>query len=216
MTTGRIKRLIGAVLALLITGAPLAIFAPTISIHAADRSTAVNVANTASNTPKSVKIVGNAVPTWKELNAAQQHALAPLASDWDKLKPTTKKKWLEISGRYATMTPAEQERIQARMHDWVTLTSEQRRIARENYARANKLDTEQRALRWQQYQQLSDQQKKELVEQATPRHKRITTMPPTTLSKSKPAAPVKLTPRPASGETAPNTPAAPALAPTAK
>ncbi|AMP01024.1 hypothetical protein CAter282_3212 [Collimonas arenae] len=191
----RTKRLIGAAFALLVTGAALAVLGPVIPTHAAGRPVAADIASPVVATPpKMTKVVSNATPTWKELSAVQQHILAPLAPDWDKLKPTTRRKWLEISGRYASMTPAEQERLQARMRGWVTLTPEQRGIARENYARANKLDTEQRALRWQQYQQLSEQQKKELAEQATPRHKRVTTMPPATLNKNKPAIPAQLAP----------------------
>ncbi|MEO6918981.1 MAG: DUF3106 domain-containing protein [Collimonas sp.] len=219
--TGGAKRLIGAAFALLVTGgAVLAVLGPVVPTHAADISEA------ALKAPKMTKVAGNAVPNWVELTALQQHILEPLAPDWDKLKPATRKKWLEISGRYVKMTPAEQERLQARMRGWVTLTPEQRRIARENYARANKLDTEQRALRWQQYQQLSDEQKKELAEQATPRHKRVTTMPPTTLNKPKPAAPVKLAPQgnteqtavvaPAAAAATPVASPAPVLAPTAK
>ena len=228
--SSRTKRLIGAAFALLVTGAALAVLGPVIPTHAAGRPVAAEIASpvVANTPPKMTKVVGNATPTWKELTAVQQHILAPLASDWDKLKPTTRKKWLEISGRYASMTPAEQERLQARMRGWVTLTPEQRRIARENYARANKLDTEQRALRWQQYQQLSEEQKKELAEQATPRHKRVTTMPPATLNKNKPAMPAQLAPpalapapaaapaEQATAATVPSSAPAPSLAPAVK
>ncbi|WP_395826421.1 DUF3106 domain-containing protein [Collimonas sp.] len=198
--SGQTKRLIGAAFALLVTSATLALLGPVIPTHAAGRP-AESAAPDLNTPPKATKVAESAAPTWKDLTAFQQHVLAPLASDWDKLKPTTRKKWLEISGRYTSMTPAEQERLQARMRGWVTLTPEQRRIARENYARANKLDTEKRALRWQQYQQLSEQQKKELAEQATPRHKRVTTMPPATLNKNKPATPAQLAP-PAAGPAA--------------
>jgi hypothetical protein len=204
--SGRARRLIVAAFALFVTGAVLGPAAPT---HA--RPTAVTATETPGNAPKMTKVAGNAAPVWDELTAVQQHVLAPLATDWNKLNPTARKKWLDISGRYVAMTPAEQERLQTRMRGWVTLTPEQRRIARENYARANQLDTEQRALRWQQYQQLSEQQKKELAEQATPSHKRVTTMPPATLAKSKPAAPVKSASRQPAEQTAP---AAPAVAPT--
>jgi len=224
----RRKRFIGAACALLVTGgAALAVLGPIAPTQAAGRPVIATAGVTevpstpAAHPPKMTKVVSSAAPTWNELSAVQKHVLEPLAPDWDKLKPTTRKKWLEISNRYASMTPAEQERLQARMRGWVTLTPEQRRIARENYARANKLDTEQRALRWQQYQQLSEQQKEELAEQATPRHKRVTTLPPATLNKSKPAAPVKLAPPASQEQTAVAAPApapgpatAPAPAPT--
>ncbi|AIY42668.1 putative transmembrane protein [Collimonas arenae] len=184
---GGARRLIGAAFALLISGgAVLAVLGPAAPSHAAD------ISELPLKAPKMTKVAGNAAaPNWVELTALQQHILEPLAPDWDNLKPSTRKKWLEISGRYVKMTPAEQERLQARMRGWVTLTPEQRRIARENYARANKLDTEQRALRWQQYQQLSEEQKKELAEQATPRHKRVTTLPPAASIKHKLTAPAQ-------------------------
>lgn len=208
------KRLLGATCALLLTGAAvLALVGPLVPTHAAP--VAVSASEMHVNVPKMTKVIGNAVPNWVELTAVQQHVLAPLEPDWDKLKPATRKKWLEISGRYVNMTPAEQERLQARMRGWVTLTPEQRRIARENYARANKLDTEQRALRWQQYQQLSEEKKKELAEQATPLHKRVTTMPPAHLNKNNTAAPVKLAPPAATEQTAVIAPAAATPATTA-
>lgn len=207
--SGRTKRAIGAACALLITGGvALAVLGPAAPTHAA-AVTGASATETSAKAPKPTKVADSSAPNWNELTAVQQQVLAPLAPDWNKLKPTTKKKWLDISGRYASMAPEEQERLQARMRGWVTLTPEQRRIARENYARANKLDTEQRALRWQQYQQLSEEQKKELAEQATPRHKRVTTLPPTALTKNKPAAPLKLTPQTAPDQTAVVTPPAP-------
>jgi hypothetical protein len=228
MLSSRRKRLIGAACALLVSGgAALAVLGPFTSTQAAAQPAAaqpavVSVKPAPLPPPKMTKVVGITAPNWNELSAVQQHVLEPLAGDWNKLKPATRKKWLEISNRYASMTPAEQERLQARMRGWVTLTPEQRRIARENYARANKLDTEQRALRWQQYQQLSEQQKKELAEQAAPNHKRVTTMPPAKLNKPKPAAPASLTPAASQEQTAVVAPAAAApspgsvLAPTAK
>jgi enoyl-CoA hydratase/carnithine racemase len=218
MLSNRRKRLIGAACALLVTGgAALAVLAPVAPTQAAAHPAAASIRETSGSQAKMIKVVDSAAPNWNQLSAVQQHILEPLAADWDKLKPTTRKKWLEISGRYASMTPAEQERLQARMGGWATLTPEQRRIARENYARANKLDTEQRALRWQQYQQLSEQQKKELAEQATPKHKRVTTMPPATLTKSKPAAPVNLAPPATQEQTAVVAPApAPVPAPATK
>lgn len=144
--------------------------------YAVDRATAMTV-GTASPSIKSTEITHSG-PTWTALSTSEQQALAPLASEWDKLKPDSKKKWLTISKRYAAMKPTEQTRLQERMRDWVKLTPDQRRIVRENYARANKLDTEQRARRWQQYQQLSDEQKKEFATRAKPHHKHVTTLPP--------------------------------------
>jgi hypothetical protein len=38
-------------------------------------------------------------PSWAELKPEQQQILAPLASDWDKLEPARKRKWLGIAKR---------------------------------------------------------------------------------------------------------------------
>jgi hypothetical protein len=59
--------------------------------------------------------------------------------------------------------------MQERMGAWANLTPEQRRIARENYARARKLQPDQRNAEWQQYQQLSEEEKKRLADQANTR-----------------------------------------------
>jgi hypothetical protein len=74
------------------------------------------------------------------------------------------------------MSPTEQARLHERMNDWVKLTPEQRRAARENYVRVKKLTLEERALQWQKYQQLSEEQKKQLAESA-PAKKRIVNPP---------------------------------------
>jgi len=105
-------------------------------------------------------------PFWKALSAAQQQALSPLISVWDQLDGQQKLKWLEISRRFAKMKPEEQNRMQERMRAWVALTPEQRRVAREVYSRARKLDPDQKSAQWQKYQQLPEEQKKKLMEEA--------------------------------------------------
>jgi len=102
-------------------------------------------------------------PYWRELSPAQHQVLSPLISVWDQLDGPQKLKWLEISRRFAKMKPEEQNRMQERMRAWVALTPEQRRVAREVYSRSRKLNTDQKSAQWQQYQQLSDEQKKKLM-----------------------------------------------------
>ena len=136
-------------------------------------------------------------PSWAELTPPQQQALAPLAGEWDKLDNFRKRKWLAIGNKYAVMKPDEQQRIQERMRDWIKLTPEQRRIARESYARAKKLDSTEKSERWQQYQQLTDEQKKKLAADAASK-KRVATLPSTTHSsgKGKTLPPIKSAPKP--------------------
>jgi hypothetical protein len=129
-------------------------------------------------------------PLWTELNPAQQQALEPLAADWDKLDGGRKKKWIELTKRYASLTPEQQTRMQERMRVWLKLTPEQRRVARESYSRAKKLEPDQKSAQWQEYQQLSDEQKKKLAEEAVVR-KRVTNLPPAARDKSKLVPPSK-------------------------
>lgn len=122
-------------------------------------------------------------PRWTDLSAPQREALAPLAGEWDGLSPSRKRKWLEVSSKFSSMPPEQQIRLQDRMRDWVTLSPAQRRIARENYSRAKKLDPKKKAAEWQRYQQLPEAQKKKLAEDASTKKKRITNLPPVSQSK---------------------------------
>jgi hypothetical protein len=115
---------------------------------------------------KSVGKTQIANPNWKDLSTAQQQALAPLSTVWDGLDNFHKAKWLVMARRFPAMKPDEQNRIQERMRAWVALTPEQRRVARESYARTKKLDTNQKSEQWQQYQQLPEDQKQKLAAEA--------------------------------------------------
>jgi len=92
--------------------------------------------------------------------------------------------------RYPSLTPDQQARMQERMRDWVTLTPEQRRVARESYARAKKLEPDQKSAKWQEYQQLSDEQKNRLAEEAQAK-KRVANLPTPTQDKGKIIPPSK-------------------------
>jgi hypothetical protein len=134
-------------------------------------------------------------PLWHDLTAAQQQALAPLAAEWDNLGAARKMKWLAIGNKYASMKPGEQQRVQERMREWIKLTPEQRRIARESYARAKKLNADQKSKHWEQYQQLPEEQKKKLAADAAAK-KRVATLPPASQSKNKTVQPIKSASKP--------------------
>jgi hypothetical protein len=131
--------------------------APVPSVPANDKS----VKPTAKSTPAATKNISK--PYWNDLTAEQHEALAPLASEWNKLGSFSKEKWLELAKKFPSLSAPEQGRMHERMRDWVKLTPEQRRIARENYARVKKLPPEQRSAQWQQYQQLPEEKKKQLA-----------------------------------------------------
>ena len=121
-------------------------------------------------TPSKLTKKPDTKPLWNELTPVQQHALAPLAGEWNKMTLNGKEKWLVIGNKFAAMTPAEQERMQERMRDWVKLTPVQRRSVRESYTRAKKLDADKKSAQWKEYQQLSDEQKKKLSQAKLPKH----------------------------------------------
>ncbi|MBP0600876.1 DUF3106 domain-containing protein [Herbaspirillum sp. LeCh32-8] len=112
---------------------------------------------------------------WPNLSAPQQQALEPLSGEWAKMSELQKEKWLVISKKFAHMKPEEQQRLHDRMRDWVKLTPAQRNAARTNYARAKKLDTEEKNEQWSKYQQLSAEQKKKLAQAKLP--KRVAKLP---------------------------------------
>lgn len=155
-------------------------------------------------------------PLWSELTPMQKDVLGPLAAQWPQFDSNHKAKWIAISNKYPSLSPEKQKKFKESIADWAKLTPEQHRMARENYVRAKKLDADQKAAQWQQYQQLPEEQKKKLAEDAAAK-KRIANLP-SLQAKSrtveplkapkKPAAPPAVAPRPV-----PNAPAAPAAVP---
>ena len=154
-----------------------------------------------------------AKPLWPELTEAQRTALAPLASEWRHIDTAGKQKWLAIAARFPAMKQPEQERAQARMKQWVSLTPEQRRQVRENYKAAKSIPKEQREAQWQQYQALPDERKKEIEAKAhsAQTRKPVGALPQSTAAKgSKPLVSTTPPPNPAITATPPsssNTPA---------
>ena len=113
-------------------------------------------------------------PLWRDLSNAQQVALAPLEPEWDRMEGPRKRKWIEMSARFASMPASEQQRVHERMRQWMKLTPEQRELARENYSRTSRLAQGDKAADWENYKQLSADQKRKLANSpAATRHKSI-------------------------------------------
>lgn len=110
-----------------------------------------------------------AAPTWQSLTAAQRDLLAPLASDWDKLGPTQRSKWLNATPRLAALPAPELARLHERMRDWAHLTPSERANARISFQVAKQVDAEQRQAKWEAYQALSPEKRQELAEKAAAR-----------------------------------------------
>ena len=138
-------------------------------------------------------------PQWTELTRPQQVALEPLRGEWDYLDGMRKQKWLDIANRYASMKSDEQVRVHERMRDWLKLTPEERRLARENYTLSKKIDKGQKSAQWEQYQALPEEEKRKLAADAALK-KQVTNLPPKTQPKAvapiKPAAPLVQPPAP--------------------
>jgi len=154
-------------------------------------------AGTAAPAASTPKQQSHSRPLWKDLTPAQQQALSPLAGEWDQLDGFRKNKWLAIGNKFSSMKPDEQQRVQERMRDWVKLTPEERRTARTNYARAKQLASEQKSEQGEKYQQLPEEQKKELADSPAPK-KRVTTLPSPSAQRnaSTTLPPIKAAPKP--------------------
>lgn len=112
-------------------------------------------------------------PSWAELTAAQQQALAPLASSWNTgISEPQKRKWLAISSNFSSLPPEGQATLNSRMNEWVALSPQQRARARLNFGEtkelARQLTPEEKKSRWEAYQALSPEEKHKLAAKASP------------------------------------------------
>ena len=105
---------------------------------------------------------------WIELKPAQQAVLKPLEPDWSGIDAQRKQKWLQLATRFPKLSSTEQGRIQARMVEWAKLTPMQRGQARVNFQDAKQLPAQDRQDRWEAYQALPPEQKRELAARAAP------------------------------------------------
>ncbi len=171
------------------------------------------LAPASASAAKTVPVTKAAVsgPSWTELTPGQQQALMPLASNWNSINEPRKRKWLEISKNYSSMTPGEQAKLNSRMNEWVALSPQQRAQARLNFGKttelARQLTPEEKKAKWEAYQALSPEEKEKLVVKASPTPRGAATA-------VKPVAPQKLAVLPAhNGKSAPKITPLPPAAP---
>jgi len=105
-------------------------------------------------------------PAWSDLSASQRSALAPLGREWREVGPNQKEQWLEIASRFPTMTPDERSRVQVRMGEWVRMSPRERSQARLNFQQAKQVPSEDRQARWQAYQSLPPEQRRQFAARA--------------------------------------------------
>ena len=163
MSPTRKRRLrVAGLIGLSATALSLALVMPLRADDTSQRATTpvAKAAQTPANTTPALR---PARPYWIELTIAQRQALAPLSDDWERLDGQTKKKWVEIGNRYPKMNPDEQQHTQERMREWALLTPEQRRVARDSFARVRAMPPEKRAEMLRKYSELPDEKKKQLT-----------------------------------------------------
>jgi hypothetical protein len=109
-------------------------------------------------------------PAWAELSPVEREILKPLAPTWNTLSRNHKRKWLQMTKSYPSLSPEEQVKMQGRMREWVALSPQQRTQARLNFARTKELSKEltpeEKQAKWQAYQALSDEEKRKLAAKA--------------------------------------------------
>ncbi|PWK38040.1 DUF3106 domain-containing protein [Cupriavidus plantarum] len=153
---------VGLVLLALASGVALSC-APAVQAQGQAQGQANAPASASASSAVQPGPVINAHPTWAELSAAHQRILAPLEPLWNSIPELNRHKWLRIADQYPKYSPDEQARLQARMAEWVRMTPQQRRLARENYQITRSLTPEAKAEAWKSYQQLPEEQKKNLA-----------------------------------------------------
>lgn len=137
-------------------------------------------------------------PLWSELTAPQQQALAPLSAVWPSISEAQKRKWLVISQSWGGLPAPEQAKLHSRMTEWVALSPQQRAQARLNFARTKQLSPDDKKAKWEEYQALPPEQKRQLAAGAASAAK-----PPATATAVKPVSPRKLATVPKDGDAKP-------------
>lgn len=120
----------------------------------------------------------NSPMAWSRLSSADHIALAPFEPLWDSFSDERKRKWIKIASRYPKMSPEAQKRLHDRMTEWVRMTPDQRRVARENYQVSKELPRETRQNAWKTYQQLPEEQKERLAASERKRRPSVISAPP--------------------------------------
>ncbi|MEX3605479.1 MAG: DUF3106 domain-containing protein [Burkholderia sp.] len=179
---------------------------------------ATTVAAASGTTPTAQPAVSlylpNAFPTlvpasplsWARLGAQQHEALAPFERQWNGFSDARKRKWLRIAARFTKMSTEEQKRLHERMTQWANMTTEEQRVARENYRASQDLPAQARERAWKDYQMLPPEQKAKLAAAERHRQPTVVSAPPSGRSNRDINCLVNGHDHPASAPTTPLTP----------
>ena len=105
---------------------------------------------------------------WQQLTPKQKQALAPLGAQWGALTAQQQNKWLAISANFTQLLVADQVTMHARMADWVSLSPQQRNLARLNFNKLQNLPKEDKKAKWEAYQALSTEERRLLTAGSAP------------------------------------------------
>ena len=103
---------------------------------------------------------------WHSLTPAQRQALGPLEHEWPTIEPVRKQKWLTIAARFNSLPPEERARISQRMTEWAHLSPTERGEARLRYQEARQVPASDRSARWEAYQKLGPDEKRQFAARA--------------------------------------------------
>ena len=143
-------------------------FAATFAALASGGSVLAQAAAAPASAPAAAVRTTEQGPKWSPLPSATRAALAPLQDDWSTFGADQKQKWVELAAQMPSMSSDERQRVQARMTEWSKLTPEQRGTTRFQFKQAKELAPTNRQARWDAYQALPDDEKKELASRAPP------------------------------------------------
>lgn len=104
-------------------------------------------------------------PSWSDLSPAEKSALAPLATQFDRLDKQQRRKWQILATKFPKFSPEKQKNIQARMIAWANMTPEQRAAIRQQ-ALANRDRKGNRSESWSKWVDLEEESKSNLHEKA--------------------------------------------------
>lgn len=112
--------------------------------------------------PQAAAATSSASSSWHLLSTREKQALAPLAARWGELTQTQRSKWRAIARQFDQLSPADQSVMHERMSEWVALSPTQRNQARLNFNTVQNLPKDEKKTKWDEYQSLSEAQKREL------------------------------------------------------
>jgi hypothetical protein len=110
-------------------------------------------------------------PAWSDLSAEQRKSLAPLQRDWPSIDADRKRKWLEVAARFPKLPAEERSRVQDRMAEWTRMTPQDRSRARLSFQQAQGVAPQDRQAKWDAYQALPPEQRRQLAAKAEPAKK---------------------------------------------